>query len=56
METRPTKEAIATIEIMTMRMRESNLLILREQQKTNGLLEKLLKLEQEKETRRKISE
>ena len=55
METRPTKEAILTIEIMTMRMRQSNLKILKEQKKTNELLEKLLKLETEKEQRRKIS-
>lgn len=55
METRPTKEAIDSIEIHTRRIRASNLLILEEQRKTNEFLEKLLKIETEKEMRRKIA-
>ena len=55
MERPTTTDAIASMEIMTIRIRRSNLRILEEQKKTNELLEKMLKIETEKEMRRKIS-
>jgi len=55
METRPTKENIDSIDTQVRRIRTSNLLILKEQKKTNELLGSLLKIEQEKERYRRIS-
>ena len=49
METRPTKENVDTISVYVQRLRTSNLMILKEQKKTNELLEKLLRIATEEQ-------
>jgi hypothetical protein len=54
METRETKQNIDSIKFATRGIRVSNLKILKEQKETNKLLGQLLKIEKDKEMRKRI--
>ena len=55
METRPTKVNVDDISVSVKRLRNSNLLILQEQKKTNELLKKMLKIMKDEERWRQIT-